>query len=324
MATASSLLSEEKFLCSICLDVFAEPVSTPCGHNFCSSCIHKYWDSRDICQCPFCKRTFSTRPELQVNTIMSELAAEFKKIVQVTEPAPNPQLPETADILCDICSGIKNKAVKSCLLCLASFCKVHLEPHQRVAGLRGHTLLDPVHDLVDRMCKMHNKVTELYCRTDETCICVLCFKTDHKNHNVVSLEEEYEAVMAKKNYTMANMQKMIQSRSKKIAEIKNSLGVSKQKAEKEKEASVQVFTDFIHSTQRSQTELVEVIEEKYRDTKEKGEGFLKELRMEVAKLQSRSSLLKQLSLSEDHHCSLQSFPTLSSPLNKDWTYTDVT
>uniref|UniRef100_A0A3Q3GC45 B30.2/SPRY domain-containing protein n=1 Tax=Labrus bergylta TaxID=56723 RepID=A0A3Q3GC45_9LABR len=32
------------FLCSICLDVFTDPVSIPCGHNFCKSCITHHWD----------------------------------------------------------------------------------------------------------------------------------------------------------------------------------------------------------------------------------------------------------------------------------------
>lgn len=197
MATASCLLSE-KFLCSVCLDVFTEPVSTPCGHNFCSACIHTYWDGNDIYQCPLCKRTFSPRPELQVNTVMSELAAEFKTLGQIKASTPDPYLPGSADVLCDICSEMKLNAVKSCQTCLVSFCEMHLEPHQRVAVLKGHTLLDPVKNLDDRMCKTHNKTTELYCRTEQACICVLCFKTDHKSHDVVPLEEEYEAMVAKK------------------------------------------------------------------------------------------------------------------------------
>ncbi|KAF3705147.1 Zinc finger protein RFP [Channa argus] len=323
MATASWLLSEERFLCSVCLDVFTEPVSTPCGHNFCSSCIRKYWDGSDICQCPLCKRTFSPRPELHVNTIISELTAGFKKLAEVKVSTPHIQLPKTADVLCDICSDIPGKAIKSCLMCLASFCEVHLEPHQRVAGLKSHTLLEPVNNLDERMCKIHNKIKEMYCRTDQASICVLCIKTDHKNHNVVPLEEEYEVLLAKKDDAMADIQKVIQSRSEKIAEIEKSLVVSQTEGEKQKETSVQVFTDLIGFIQKSQTELVEVIEARQRATKQKGEGFLKELRMEVAELESRSSQLQQLSLSVDHYHFLQSFPTFCSPLNKDWTSISV-
>uniref|UniRef100_A0A3Q4N5I0 B30.2/SPRY domain-containing protein n=1 Tax=Neolamprologus brichardi TaxID=32507 RepID=A0A3Q4N5I0_NEOBR len=47
MSAASCLLSEDQFLCSICLDVFTDPVSTPCGHNFCKNCISQHWDISD-------------------------------------------------------------------------------------------------------------------------------------------------------------------------------------------------------------------------------------------------------------------------------------
>ncbi|XP_047430679.1 E3 ubiquitin-protein ligase TRIM7-like [Mugil cephalus] len=319
MATASSLLSEERFLCSICLDVFTQPVSTPCGHNFCTDCIHTYWDSNAICQCPFCKTTFSSRPELRVNTIMSELVAEFEKMVQVKSSAPKPQLPQFHVVPCDICSDVKEKAVKSCLMCLMSFCQVHLEPHHRVPVLKSHKLIDAVSDLDDRMCKKHNKVTELYCRTDQACVCVSCFKTDHRSHDIVPLEEEYELVIVKKDAVKTNIQKMIQSRSDKIDELEKSIDISQKEAEKEKGACVQVFSDLISFIRRSQAEIVEVIDERNRAMKEKAEGFLKELRMEVAELQRRSSQLEHLSQSEDHHSFLQNFPTLSSPLEKDWT-----
>ncbi|XP_060927594.1 zinc finger protein RFP-like [Limanda limanda] len=322
MASASSLLSEERLLCSICLDVFTDPVTILCGHNFCSSCIHTYWDSRDTCQCPMCKRKFSTRPELQVNTFISELADEFKKLIQVKASTPGPQLLEV-DVLCDFCSEIKEKAVKSCLTCLTSFCESHLEPHLRVAVLKGHTLLEPVKNLDDRMCKTHNKMTELYCLKEQAFICVLCLKADHKGHNAVLLEEQYEKVAATKDEAQANMQKLIQTRIEKIAEVEKLLDVSQVDSEKEEQAAVQVFTELIQSIQASQAELVEAIKQRHSAIKQKGEEFLKELRREVTELKSRSSQLEHLSQSQDHYHFLQSFPTLSKPPHKSCPDTDL-
>ncbi|XP_060927576.1 zinc finger protein RFP-like [Limanda limanda] len=322
MASASSLLSEERLLCSICLDVFTDPVSILCGHNFCSSCLHTYWDSGDTCQCPMCKREFSTRPELQVNTVMSELAVEFKKLVQVKASTPGPQLP-AVDVLCDICSEIKEKAVKSCLTCLTSFCESHLEPHRRVAVLKGHTLLEPVKNLDDRMCKTHNKMTELYCLKEQAFICVLCFTADHKGHNAVPLEEQYEKVAATKDEAQANMQKLIQTRIEKIVEVEKLLDVRRVDSEKEEQAAVQVFTELIQSIQTSQAELVEAIQQRHRGIKQKGEEFLKELRREVTELKSRSSQLEHLSQSQDHYHFLQSFLTLSKPPHESCPDTDL-
>uniref|UniRef100_A0A674E0W2 E3 ubiquitin-protein ligase TRIM39-like n=1 Tax=Salmo trutta TaxID=8032 RepID=A0A674E0W2_SALTR len=80
MASSSILLSEEQFLCSICLDVFTEPVTTSCGHNFCIDCITKYWNSKDLCHCPLCKEKFSKRPKLRVNTMLREVVGNFKSL----------------------------------------------------------------------------------------------------------------------------------------------------------------------------------------------------------------------------------------------------
>ncbi|KAJ4937867.1 hypothetical protein JOQ06_002971 [Pogonophryne albipinna] len=52
MAAASCLLTEDQFLCSICLDVFTDPVAIPYGHNFCKACISEHWDVNVPSQCP--------------------------------------------------------------------------------------------------------------------------------------------------------------------------------------------------------------------------------------------------------------------------------
>uniref|UniRef100_A0A672PA88 Bloodthirsty-related gene family, member 5 n=1 Tax=Sinocyclocheilus grahami TaxID=75366 RepID=A0A672PA88_SINGR len=57
MSSSSGLLANE-LKCSVCMDVFTDPVSTPCGHNFCKSCLNQCWDNSQNCYCSFCKETF--------------------------------------------------------------------------------------------------------------------------------------------------------------------------------------------------------------------------------------------------------------------------
>ncbi|TDG99541.1 hypothetical protein EPR50_G00194760 [Perca flavescens] len=78
MSLYGSFLSDEQFLCSICLDVFNNPSSTPCGHSFCMACISKYWDGCKVFLCPLCKKTFQKRPELQINRTLREITNQFR------------------------------------------------------------------------------------------------------------------------------------------------------------------------------------------------------------------------------------------------------
>ncbi|XP_078235778.1 tripartite motif-containing protein 29 [Pogona vitticeps] len=94
------------------------------------------------------------------------------------------------DVLCDSCIDNKQKAVKSCLVCQASFCEVHLKPHLEGAAFRDHQLLDPIKDFEARKCPVHGKTMELFCQTDQVCICYLCMFQEHKNHTTVTVEIE--------------------------------------------------------------------------------------------------------------------------------------
>uniref|UniRef100_A0A8C5FBT0 E3 ubiquitin-protein ligase TRIM39-like n=1 Tax=Gadus morhua TaxID=8049 RepID=A0A8C5FBT0_GADMO len=131
MASADTSWPEENFSCSICLDVFSSPVSTPCGHNFCRACITKFWDGQVKYKCPVCNKLFKTRPDLRVNILFSEMVDRFGTSLQVKEqPCVEP-----GEVPCDVCTGTQLKAVKSCLMCLTSYCQTHLEPHHSTAQL---------------------------------------------------------------------------------------------------------------------------------------------------------------------------------------------
>ncbi|KAI3353585.1 hypothetical protein L3Q82_020114, partial [Scortum barcoo] len=198
MATVSCQLSEDQFLCSICLDVFTVPVSTPCGHNFCKNCITEHWNINHRCQCPICKEAFTTRPVLKVNTLFSEMVAQFKSAQQEASSSSSSEQQESkpGEVPCDVCTGTKLKALKSCLVCLVSYCETHLEPHLTVSFLKRHQLMEPVENLEGRMCTKHDKPLELFCKTDQTYVCMLCSVLDHKTHEFVPLKEGYEGKKA--------------------------------------------------------------------------------------------------------------------------------
>ncbi|XP_071396180.1 E3 ubiquitin-protein ligase TRIM21-like [Centroberyx affinis] len=325
MSAASSLLSEEQFLCSICLDVFTDPVTIPCGHNFCKNCITQHWDISVQCQCPMCKEVFNTRPLLRVNTLISEMAAQSRKSAQMKASSCSDQrCAKPGEVPCDVCTGTKLKALKSCLVCLVSYCETHLEPHQRMTGLKRHKLIDPVEDLEGRMCKKHDRPLELFCKTDQMCVCQFCTESDHKLHQFVPLKEGYEGKMAELGKTEAEIQQKIQERRLKIQEIKHSVELSKEDADREIADSVRVFTALMQSVERGQAELIETIQEKQKATEKQAEGFIKELEQEISELMKRTAEVEQLSRTEDHLHLLQSFPSLNTPPHtKDWTEVSV-
>ncbi|XP_076025521.1 uncharacterized protein LOC143015430 [Genypterus blacodes] len=324
MSAASRRQSEDQFMCSICLDVFTDPVSTSCGHNFCRTCITQHWNSNVQCVCPLCNKVFCTRPELKVNTFISEMAAEFRQSTtnrasrRSEEPAA-----KRRKVPCDFCTGTKVKAIKSCLKCEASYCQTHLEPHLTAARLRSHQLIDPVDNLEDRMCKTHNKPLELFCKTDQTCVCSLCPVLDHKNHEFVPLKEGYEGKKAKLEKTVAEIQQKMQQRRLKIQEINQSEKLSREAADRKKAEGLQIFTTLKQHVEDIQADFMETVEEKQKSTKKQAEDFIKELQQELSELTVTAAELEKLLRSEDHLHLLQSFSSINAPPTKDWTQVRV-
>ncbi|KAM7008845.1 E3 ubiquitin-protein ligase TRIM39-like [Tautogolabrus adspersus] len=326
MAAANYHRSEDQFLCSICLDVFNDPVTIPCGHNFCKNCITEHWNTSDQYLCPMCKEAFTKRPKLRINTLLSEMVGQFRDKAQQEASSSSSELQESKprEVLCDACTGTKLKALKSCLDCLVSYCETHLEPHLTAPRLKRHQLINPVENLEDRMCTKHDKPLELFCKTDQTCVCMLCSVFDHKTHEFVPLKEEYEEKKAELEETEAEIQQMIQKRRLKIQEVKHSVDLSKDDADREMAEGVRVFTALKESVERGQAEFIDTIEKKLKTTEKQAEAFIEELEQEICELIKRSTDVQQLSRSEDHLHLIQRVQSVNSaPPTKDWTEVNV-
>lgn len=324
MASPASLIAEENFHCSICLSVFTKPVSTPCGHNFCFDCIKGYWDTTDtLISCPLCKEEFNIRPKLRVNTFIAEMAAKFEKSVQknstnITEESGN------GNVLCNICTGARLPALQSCLVCMMSYCQTHLKPHQKIVALKKHKLIHPVENLESRICKDHGEPLDLFCSMDKMFLCNSCKDRDHKQHKIVTVEEE--ALMRKDQLESEkkDARKMIHERQQKICDTVLLLEANKNNAAKALSCSKHVMTAMVEYIKRGQAELADVIETKQKKKQAEADGLINELEGEIMQITQKSQQLDNISVTDDPFRFLESYLSLTiiPPQVKDWS--DVT
>ncbi|XP_027144881.1 tripartite motif-containing protein 16-like [Larimichthys crocea] len=307
-------LERERFSCSICLDLLKDPVTIPCGHSYCMNCIKHHFDENDhrsIYSCPQCRQIFITSPTLVRNNMLVFVVEELKKTAAQPKVQTAPvdvyhARPE--DVACDVCNL---KAFKSCLQCVASFCKEHLQPHYDVAPLKKHKLVEPSKKLQDTICSHHQEVMKLFCRTDQQCICYLCSKDEHKGHDKVSAAAERTERQRELWVTQKKIQQRIQDKDKDVKFF-----------QQEEDAVSQSAEIALRNTEKVFTELTRIIERRCADVKEKIKSREKtevgrfkkvkdKLGQEITELRTRDAELVKLSHTEDHTHFLLNYLSLS-------------
>lgn len=158
MAQASFWVTESQFRCPVCLDILSQPVSIPCGHTYCMVCINNCWDQAKPpgrFSCPQCRESFSPRPVLRRNTVLAEVVDKLRLSEVVGEPGLHLGA-AAGEVLCDFCPlESRMTAGETCLICLTSFCEVHVLPHRQVGPLLRHKLVPAVERLAERLCAQH-------------------------------------------------------------------------------------------------------------------------------------------------------------------------
>uniref|UniRef100_A0A4W5RHW7 Uncharacterized protein n=1 Tax=Hucho hucho TaxID=62062 RepID=A0A4W5RHW7_9TELE len=219
--------NQEPFCCSICLDLLKDPVTTACGHSYCMGCIKESWDQdrlKGVYSCPQCRQTFIPRPVLKKNIVLAEVVDKLKKTGLQAAPPPALCYAGPGDVACDVCTGTrKQKALMSCLACLASYCETHLQPHYESPAFRKHKLVKATTQLQEKICSHHDKLLEVYCHTDQQCICYLCTMDEHKGHDTVSAAAERTEKQRQLGMSQQKVQQRFQEREKELKELQQAV-----------------------------------------------------------------------------------------------------
>ncbi|KAK2846221.1 hypothetical protein Q7C36_011075 [Tachysurus vachellii] len=231
--------------------------------------------------------------------MLADVVEKLKKTeVQAASPAHCYAGP--GDVECDICTGRKHKAVKSCLVCVASFCETHLKPHLESPALKKHTLMEASGNLQEKICSEHDEVLKIFCRTDQRYICSLCMLDKHKGHDAVSVapgRAEKQSVLKEEQM---KFQQRLQEKQKKVQELKQTVNTIKLSAQTAVEDNERIFTEMISSMEKKRSEVTEMIRAQEKAELSRAERLLEQLEQEIDELQRRVTELEKLSHTHDH------------------------
>ncbi|XP_051747834.1 tripartite motif-containing protein 16-like [Ctenopharyngodon idella] len=166
---------------------------------------------------------------------------------------------------------------------------------------------------LEMICQKHVKLLEVFCRTDQKCICLLCTMDEHKNHDTVSAAAQRTEKQHQLKETQRWFQQRIQQREKDLQQLREAVESHKRSAQTAVEDSERIFTELIPSIERSHSEATQRIRDQEKTAVSRAEGRLERLEQEINDLRRRDAKLEQLSHTQDHIHFLQSFQSLSAP-----------
>ncbi|XP_035011895.1 E3 ubiquitin/ISG15 ligase TRIM25 [Hippoglossus stenolepis] len=300
------------FQCSICLDGLINPVTLHCGHSYCQECVNAFWDQGDqsgVYTCPQCVHSFNPRPVLSKSIVlanaMGKMSGGEKEEAKAAAAAVEDEV-VPGDVECDFCTGRRLKAVKTCLVCLASYCSTHLQPHYLSAAFKRHKLVEVSASMQDKICPKHNKLLEVFCRTDGHCICLLCVMDEHRSHDTVSAAAEREDRQKQFGKNKQRYQRGIHEKEKKLQQLRQKIDSLKGSGDAAVQEADRVYTEIVRTADMRLRAVKQGIRAEETAGVSRAGALVDRLEREISELRKGEDVLKQLSLTEDHIYFLQS------------------
>ncbi|XP_076158964.1 uncharacterized protein trim25l isoform X2 [Alosa pseudoharengus] len=346
----SKLWTEEQFNCPVCLDLPTDPTTIPCGHSYCMECITDFWDNEKektktpgAFSCPECRQTFSPRPQLCRNTMLAEAMEQVRKGNLSTTARETIRRAHGASVKasagakgrasgggansrrgsgqrgavpCDQCVSGERDAVKTCLVCMASFCEVHLKLHTTNAKLKGHELIAPTANITEKICAQHKYLQEFYCKPCQMYVCWLCTSNQHKGHDSVSTQAQRTEKQKELEAAQTQNQQRLQERQKELKDMKKVVETLTRSSEKVQEDVDLVLGELQQSVQKLLDLVGGVMLSTGQEKIGEAQDVLQKLEAEVRKLKKRETASRDLIRSQDNIYFLQKCDALVTPVEE--------
>ncbi|XP_059427702.1 uncharacterized protein trim25l isoform X2 [Carassius carassius] len=336
---SARLWTEEQFNCPVCLDLPSDPVTIPCGHSYCMACIADYWDNEGrkngSYSCPECRQTFNPRPTLCRNTMLAEAVEQLRRgalssagresiksarsaassaseRARARSKGASKKLPGSA-VPCDRCPEPR-AAVKTCLVCMASFCETHLKPHNTQEKLRNHELIAPTSDLSQKICPEHKYLQEFFCRSCQMYVCWLCTSNQHKGHESASTQAERNEKQKELGAVLSENHQRLQDRERELKDMKKVLDTLTRSSETVRDEADAVLSELQESVQRMLDLLQDVMVSTAQEKLNEAQEVVNKLEAEVKQLKNKDGELKELINCQDNIYFLKTYQSLCCPL----------
>ncbi|XP_068923506.1 putative nuclear envelope pore membrane protein POM 121B [Petaurus breviceps papuanus] len=304
MAELQPLANE--LTCSICLEIFRQPVTSPCGHNFCLPCLDQAWTVQGPSfSCPQCRACFPERPQLKKNTVLCAVVEQLQQaqsrwdlgqsLCASQDGEPSREGGQRKDeaagsVACDYC--LQAPAAKTCFTCMASYCQEHLRPHLDNPTFQGHELQPPVLDLERRKCPEHSRLREFFCSQHGVCICSICL-VGHKTCSPVALD----VARTQLKKTAARKRELLQRVYEEMKALIESEERSSLLKLKEEEKRVLDKYDHVHHVLLKKKREIESLKEEFELLLKENDAIV--FLEEVSKLVTKSVCLPKSKLKEE-------------------------
>ena len=163
---------DQMYKCSDCKTrLNMESRTLTCLHSFCETCVNKKvkGETSDNIQCPQCDEI----DKFEKLTLSPILASHLKS-----------QRIETTQWKCDLCLENRNGSIATnwCKDCDKFFCSRCNKFHSKLPAKLHNSIeltligkLEIIEAMKTDMCKIHNKVEDLYCDRCNLCLCGTCY-----------------------------------------------------------------------------------------------------------------------------------------------------